>query len=121
MSTTDEVIGSIDHALRDTTLGRDAMRWMPGGPPADWRVAPVAWPPANTEAIGRISDAFGHVTVTFSTSVGQFVKEVSEAMRKVVANAWPQSVARCERDRLRRQALHAAYRTRARRRTRSRR
>jgi hypothetical protein len=108
MSTTDEVIGSIDHALRDFATGPDAMRWTPEPPPEGWRVAPVAWPQVTfaadisgfQAAIERARDAFRpmfEAVLKLALAFSQLPDPASDA---------------------RRTRLHTTYRARSRRRTR---
>lgn len=119
MSTTDEVIGSIDHALRDFETGPDAMRWAPESAADGWRIAPVVWPPTpSLDALARASQAFGQVMVTIAADVGRFVEAIGKAMADISGAFWVPPGSQ-KSDRLRQ--MHSAYHQRARRRTRSRR
>lgn len=114
MSTTDEVIGSIDHALRDFDTSDDAMRWTPEpAPPRPAAPMPQFRPPSFARVVIRID------TAPFQAAMRSIMQAYQDAFR---------SLFRKVRDLLlqdqvneRRSQMHSAYRARARRRTRSKR
>jgi hypothetical protein len=113
MSTTDEVIGSIDHALRDFATGPDAMRWSPDPPKVRDRASIFTL--ALQADVTRFTAAMAEATVRWEAAFRPVLKAVAKAMAEMGNALWvPPDSERAERL----ANMHAAYRSRARRRTR---
>lgn len=72
MSTTDEVIGSIDHTLRDYGISPDAMRWTPAPAPA----AP------DLGGFQRAFGALGQIYNAYAKAVAKVAQEIGEGFAR---------------------------------------
>lgn len=110
MSTTDEVLGSIDHALTDWGTSDDAMRWTPGvAPPL--REIPDRRPSAMFVAFIATAEPFRAAMEKLVEVLNTTRPEITRLLAALEAS---------ERD-AKAHAQWTAYRARSRRRTRSKR
>lgn len=106
MTTTDDVIGSIDHALRDYGISNDAMRWTPEPAPPRPVPSPLRFADVRiTVDIAPFRAAMTQVAQAWREVFGKFVSAMLTFLND------PTAIDRQHR-------MHVAYRARARRRTR---
>lgn len=117
MSTADDVIDSIEHALKDWGTSPDAMRWTPGVPPAQ---RPTLTP------LPSIAGVINAHVIPFQEAMRQVQEAINLSMRDVMAEISKMIDAFAKPGRHldlagdeRRSTMRATYRARARRRTRS--
>ena len=73
MSTTDEVVGSIDHTLRDWSISRDAMRWSPESQPQP------AEPPVDLQRMQAGFRVIGEAVTAWARAVAKVAQQVGKA------------------------------------------
>lgn len=122
MSTTDEVIGSIDQTLRDYGTSDDAMRWTPQPAPPRPAALPQLRPPSFARVVIRIDTApFVAAMRSITKAAGQIGKMLAK-YGHALGNP-SHNVVRCRRCRPYANPVRlshgVAYRARVRRRTRS--
>lgn len=124
MSTADDVIDSIDHALQDWSASPDAMRWTPepapprNSLPSRWHQPagspyPYLWSAVTSAAV--FEEAMQGVRAAFDRTLREVVAETTKLPATFAATFADVH----EAENARRSAMHTAYRARARRRTRS--
>jgi hypothetical protein len=103
MSTTEDVLTSIDHTLRDFDVSNDAMRWTPEPTPHREVIAPdfTAFFTAAQRAAADISRVMAKVTRT----IAEWSPRIQELRRQLAAVEAAQAADR-------RSAMRTAYRQR---------